>query len=193
MISTGYISIAVLDETENYVAIETISVMKNSCDLSGAWVLVGSEIPKMESILANKLIFNISEKANLDVKDNSTILLNNFLKDAVNEANIALKEFQEYVAEDPKKRKNLIQPTFNEWPESINLENLEKCEADFKIKMIFENSQPEIKRTLAMAKLIQHLVILWQQDEQERNNRRYLNNEQSNFTLLPPSWVRLAV
>jgi len=96
------------------------------------------------------------------------------------------------ILSDPKKRRKLVPPTFFEWPESIDLENLNYYESLFRIKMDFENAQPEIRKVLAVSKLVQHLINAWHLDEQERSNRRYLDNEQASFTLLPPSWAQLA-
>lgn len=192
MTQNSYISIAIMDETKEYVAIESISVMKSSCVLSGAWILKPSESFKKEMLLANKLILNISTDKHQTQKFGPSLDLSDFLNDAAREARIAIEEFTEFVAFDPKKRKNLVQPNFFEWPEEIDLNNLDYYESFFKIKMDFENSQPEIRRVLSVAKLVQHLIKAWQLDEQERNNRRYLDDEQTTFTLLPPSWARLA-
>ena len=192
MTHDGYISIAVLDETKEYTAIESISIMKNSCVLSGAWVLSPTETIEKESLLSNKLILNISKNKEKNASTGSNLNLTEFLKDAASEAQIAIQEFNEFVAEDPKKRRKLVPPTFFEWPESIDLENLNYYESLFRIKMDFENAQPEIRKVLAVSKLVQHLINAWHLDEQERSNRRYLDNEQASFTLLPPSWAQLA-
>lgn len=191
MTLNSYISIAILDETKDYIAIESISVMKNSCVLSGAWVLESTESIQKESLISNKLVLNISKETSKVQAKASQVNLSDFLRDAAGEAQIAIQEFNEYVAEDPKKRKNLVQPTFFDWPESIDLENITHYESVFKIKMDFENAQPEIRKVLAVSKLVQHLINSWHLDEQERCNRRYLDNVQVNYTLLPRSWAQL--
>lgn len=192
MTSNYYVSIAVLDEDKDYVALETISVMKNYCVLSGAWVLTGSEMLEKESLLSDKLILNISKDSNKNIVYGATVDISDFLRDAIRAAGVSRQEFDEFVAADPKKRKNLVPPTFFEWPELLNLEQLAEYESKYKIKMFFEDGQPEIKRVLAVSKLLQMFINGWHSDEQERNNRHYLNSEQNNFALLPSSWIKQA-
>ena len=45
------------------------------------------------------------------------------------------------------------------------------------------------KKTLSAARLVKHLVDMWQLDEQERNNRKYVEGEDAKITILPESWL----
>jgi hypothetical protein len=46
-----------------------------------------------------------------------------------------------------------------------------------------------MKKTLAAARLIKYLIDMWQQDEQERGNRKYVEGVEAEITILPESWL----
>ena len=47
-----------------------------------------------------------------------------------------------------------------------------------------------MKKTLAAARLVKFLVDMWQLDEQERGNRKYVDGADAEITILPESWLK---
>jgi len=57
--------------------------------------------------------------------------------------------------------------------------------------MAVPSSTPEdMKKTLAAARLVKFLVDMWQLDEQERVNRKYVDGTDAEITILPESWLK---
>ena len=90
---------------------------------------------------------------------------------------------------NPTKRKKLVPPDFYDWPEVIDFNASTKYLESIG-KMATPVGTPEgFKNTLSAARLIKHLVDMWQLDEQERNNRKYVEGEEAKITILPESWL----
>ena len=47
-----------------------------------------------------------------------------------------------------------------------------------------------MRNTLAAARLVKFLIEMWQLDEQERVNRKYVDGTDSEITIFPESWLR---
>ena len=47
-----------------------------------------------------------------------------------------------------------------------------------------------MRNTLAAARLVKFLIEMWQLDEQERVNRKYVDGTDAEITILPESWLR---
>ena len=47
-----------------------------------------------------------------------------------------------------------------------------------------------MKNTLAAARLVRFMVEMWQLDEQERVNRKYVDETDAEITILPESWLK---
>ena len=196
--STYYASIAVVEaHSNNSVTIESISVTADECDLSGAWDFDISEAEKINNVLSGKMIIPIGDKKafeRLPLKDELVILDSvSFLKDAKEAAQEALEAYEAFKAENLAKRKKLIAPEFYNWPDSINFD----ASADY-LESIGKMGTPSgtpnnFKKTLSTARLVKHLVEMWQLDEQERNNRRYVEGEDAKITLLPESWLEAGI
>jgi hypothetical protein len=50
-----------------------------------------------------------------------------------------------------------------------------------------------MKNTLAAARLVRFMVEMWQLDEQERVNRKYVDGTDAEITILPESWLKEVV
>ena len=58
-------------------------------------------------------------------------------------------------------------------------------------KMAVPGSTPDVmKKTLAAARLVKFLVDMWQLDEQERGNRKYVDGADAEITIMPESWLK---
>ena len=192
--STYYASIAVVElHPGDLVTIESISVTEGECVLSGAWGFNISEEENISNVLSGKMIVPLGEKkelGKLPIKS-EMIFLDSvpFLIDAKKAAKEALEAYESFKSENLAKRKKLVAPEFYNWPDSINF----NASADYLEsigKMATPSGTPDnFKKTLSAARLVKHLVDMWQLDEQERNNRKYVEGEDAKITILPESWL----
>jgi hypothetical protein len=192
--STYYASIAIVEvHPDNTVTIESISVTEGECVLSGAWDFNISENENISNVLSGKMIIPIGEKKKLEklpIKGEIVILDSvPFLIDAKKAAKEALEAYESFKSENLTKRKKLVAPEFYNWPDSINF----NASADYLEsigKLATPSGTPDsFKKTLSAARLVKHLVDMWQLDEQERNNRKYVEGEDAKITILPESWL----
>jgi hypothetical protein len=192
--STYYASIAVVElHPGDLVTIESISVTEGECVLSGAWGFNISEEENISNVLSGKMIVPLGEKkelGKLPIKS-EMIFLDPvpFLIDAKKAAKEALEAYETFKSENLTKRKKLVAPEFYNWPDSINFnESADYLESIG--KMATPSGTPDnFKKTLSAARLVKHLVDMWQLDEQERNNRKYVEGEDAKITILPESWL----
>ena len=192
--STYYASIAVVElHPDDLVTIESISVTEGECVLSGAWGFNISEDENINNVLSGKMIVPLGEKkelGKLPIKS-EMIFLDSvpFLIDAKKAAKEALEAYETFKSENLTKRKKLVAPEFYNWPDSINFnESADYLESIG--KMATPSGTPDnFKKTLSAARLVKHLVDMWQLDEQERNNRKYVEGEEAKITILPESWL----
>jgi len=192
--STYYASIAVVElHPGDLVTIESISVTEGECVLSGAWGFNISEEENISNVLSGKMIVPLGEKkelGKLPIKSEMIVLDSvPFLIDAKKAAKEALEAYETFKSENLTKRKKLVAPEFYNWPDSINFnESADYLESIG--KMATPSGTPDnFKKTLSAARLVKHLVDMWQLDEQERNNRKYVEGEDAKITILPESWL----
>ena len=192
--STYYASIAVVElHPGDLVTIESISVTEGECVLSGAWGFNISEDENINNVLSGKMIVPLGEKkelGKLPIKSEMIVLDSvPFLIDAKKAAREALEAYEAFKSENLTKRKKLVAPEFYNWPDSINFnESADYLESIG--KMATPSGTPDnFKKTLSAARLVKHLVDMWQLDEQERNNRKYVEGEDAKITILPESWL----
>ena len=192
--STYYASIAIVEvHPDNTVTIESISVTEGECVLSGAWDFKISENENINNVLSGKMIIPIGETKKIEMLSikGEIVFLDSvpFLIDAKKAAREALEAYESFKLENLTKRKKLVAPEFYNWPDSINF----NTSAEY-LQSIGKMSTPggtpdNFKKTLAAARLVKHLIEMWQLDEQERNNRKYVEGEDAKVTILPESWL----
>jgi hypothetical protein len=193
-IKNYYASIAIVEIHSNEkVTIESISVTKGECVLSGAWEFSANDKQDIVSVVSNKLIIALGSEsivsAFLDNSELKFLKAKPFLVEAKKAATEALLAYELFKSEDAKKRKKMVEPTFFNWPEELDFnysaEFLESIG-----KMAVPASTPTgMIRTLAAARLVKFLVEMWQLDEQERVNRKYVDGADAEITILPESWL----
>ena len=193
-LSNYYASIAVVEiHAESTVTIESISVTSGECVLSGAWEFEISDSKNIQNVMSGKLVVPLG---NLDaikklVGDTQVAYIEAgpFLTDAREAAFEALAAYEAFKSENPTKRKKLVSPDFYQWPETIDFNFASKYLESIG-KMATPVGTPEgFKKTLSAARLLKHLIDMWQLDEQERNNRKYVEGEDAEVTILPESWL----
>ena len=190
-----YASIAVLElHSTEKVTIESISVSKGDCVLSGAWEFSTKDMQNIASVVSDKLIIALGDESSLITFLNKSELkflkAQPFLLEARKAASDAILAYELFKSEDSKKRKKMVEPTFFNWPEDLDFNHsAEYMESIGKIA--FPASTPlGMQKTLAAARLVKLLVDMWQLDEQERLNRKYVDGTDAEITILPESWLR---
>ena len=192
---SSYASIAIVELHSNKtIAIESISVSKSECTLSGAWTFPLSEKEKIANVLTGKLIILLGDQSSLKKlmleNELSFIEADTFLQEAKKAARDAANSFETFKSEDEKKRKKMVAPSFFSWPDKLDL-NDSSVYLESVGKMAVPSSTPqEMKKTLAAARLVKFLIEMWQQDEQERNNRKYVAGAEADITILPEAWLK---
>jgi len=192
--SAYYAGIAIIEvHTDNSVTIESISVTEGECTLSGAWNFDITENEKISTVLSGKRIIPIGDKNALNklslIGEIVIVDVLPFLSDAKNAASEALLAYEAFKSENPTKRKKLVAPEFYDWPIHIDF-NLSAEYLESIGKMATPLGTPEnFRKTLSAARLVKHLVEMWHQDEQERNNRKYVEGDDAKMTILPDSWL----
>lgn len=192
--STYYASIAIVEvHPDDSVTIESISVTEGECVLSGAWDFAITDNEKIINVLSGKMIIPIGEKKlieKLSLKSEIVVIDSApFLNDAKKAAGEALGAYETFKLENPAKRKKLVSPEFYVWPSSIDFSS-SAAYLESIGKMATPAGTPDkFKKTLAAARLVKYLIEMWHMDEQERNNRRYVEGEDAKVTILPESWL----
>jgi len=193
-ISAYYASIAIVEvHPDDSVTIESISVTEGECVLSGAWDFEITDNEKIQNVLSGKMIIPIGEKKSIEklsLKGEIVVIdPAPFLRDAKKAAEDALVAYEAFKSEDPTKRKKLVAPDFYNWPSDVDF-GLSATYLESIGKMATPAGTPDkFKKTLAAARLVKHLIEMWHLDEQERNNRKYVEGEQAKMTILPESWL----
>jgi hypothetical protein len=165
--------------------------------LSGAWEFSTEDKQNISNVVSNKLIIALGDESAVSK------LLNNpelkflkakpFLLEARKAASDAVLGYELFKSEDAKKRKNMVEPSFFDWPEELDFnQSVEYMESIG--KMAVPASTPVgMKNTLAAARLVRFMVEMWQLDEQERVNRKYVDGTDAEITILPESWLKEVV
>lgn len=193
-----YASIVVVEILANEkITIESISVSKNDCVLSGAWNLSLTEKQKVSNIISGKLIIALGDEAltkKILSKEGLEFLdLKSFLREAGKAARDAIAAYEVFKSADLKKRKNMVEPSFFDWPETLNLNDSAKYLESLGKISAPESTPNEMKRTLSAARLVKFLIERWQMDEQERVNRKYVDGADAEITILPTVWLNASV
>ena len=195
MLKNYYASIAIVQiYNDEKVIIESISITKGECVLSGSWVFSIQDKENIANVVYGKCVIPLGDES--DVKKilvNSKLAYLNvqpFLQEAKNAASEALLAYETFKSEDAKKRKKMVEPTFFNWPDELDFNN----SADYLEslgKLAVPVSTPvEMKQILAASRLVKFLVDMWNLDEQERVNRKYVDGTDAEITILPKSWLK---
>jgi hypothetical protein len=197
-ISNYYASIAVVEiHADSTVTIESISVTSGECVLSGAWEFQISDGENIQNVLSGKLIIPLGKMDGIKKLIGDTqvayVEASPFLTDAREAASEALEAYEAFKSKNLAKRKKLVSPSFYDWPETIDFNDASNYLESIG-KMATPVGTPEgFKKTLSAARLLKHLVDMWQLDEQERSNRKYVEGEDAAITILPESWLSKSV
>ena len=189
-----YASIAIVEiHADKKVTIESISISKGECVLSGAWDFSITDKININNVVSGKLIIPLGEELSVKklLSDSNLKYLSAkpFLQEAKKAADDAIAAYETFKSDDVKKRKKMVEPTFFNWPADLDF-NLSAEYLESIGKMAVPTGTPQdMKKTLAAARLVKFLVDMWQLDEQERGNRKYVDGADAEITILPGSWL----
>lgn len=208
-----YASIAIIDtpNSEN-VAIEVISITKESCDLAGAWILKKSDTSTIKEILVDRLILKLNVTTDmsetLKTFDKFQINLNDFLIEARTSVLLAEKLFSDFVRKNeveykafmaikpverklltPVKKKKLVQPDFSKWPVELDILKADVFLKSINKKALLVSNHSEMSGVLIAARVTKILIDNWRYDETERLNKIYVAGEDAAVSVLPLCWL----
>jgi hypothetical protein len=190
-----YASIAIVEvHSSKKVTVVSISISKGECILSGAWDFSITDKMNIENVVSGKLIIPLGDESSVKklLSDSDLKYVNSkpFLQEAKKAATDAITAYETFKSEDVKKRKKMVEPTFFNWPTDLDF-NMSREYLESIGKMAIPTSTPQdMKKTLAAANLVKFLVDMWQLDEQERGNRKYVDGSDAEITILPESWLK---
>lgn len=192
-----YASIAIVEILNgSRIAIISISVTRTEVSLSGGWTFELNNKKDIESVLSNKVIINLSNKADFIELVPSGVArvstFSDFLSSANNEAETALSDFYTYQQADLNKRKKIVPPSFFSWPSEVDLKEIETELKKFGLQEKIVGTDPEMQGVLSAARLLKFFIQKWQSDEQSRSNRKYVVGDSAKVTILPPSFFKLS-
>jgi hypothetical protein len=208
-----YGSIAVVEVlTTGEIAIESISITPESCELSGAWLISEIEVEVLDQILAGRLLLPIGDRSKVVEMLNKflerEVSIEEFVDEARWDAQSALTAFEDYVNQSeieyaqymsinptdrkllPKVvKKKLVSPGFYQWPEEIDLSKSQEILKSVGKLSEVPGTAVGMKDVLTAARLIKHLVDMWHRDEIERSNRLYVVDQAAQISILPNCWL----
>ena len=162
--------------------------------MSGAWVFSVKQIDSIKGVLAGSLLIPLGDEKRLRefLVDSQYIYLElqPFLEEAKLAASEAALSFDSFKADSPSKRKKLVAPKFYNWPDSVNLNNATDILESMGKLAIPLGTPDEMKRLIAAARVLKHLIDKWHLDEQERINRKYIQGNEADATILPKAWLQ---
>lgn len=214
MISTiSYGSLAVVEvQTQGEVAIETVSVTPDTCDLSGAWLIPMGQLTEISQIIDGRLLLIIGSRTKAEemLANNlgSEVTIQEFVIEADRDASAAIKAFEKYLVQNeeayskymsinPTERKllpkvvkkKLIHPEFYDWPQELDVTRPNEFLVSQRKIGEITGADPKLQNVLATAKLVKFLIDLWRRDELERKNRLYVNDSEAVVSIFPNCWL----
>ncbi len=190
-----YAALAIVEMTnDGKIIIESLSVSRKEVILSGAWNFSMQETESIKRVLTGSFLLLLGEEKRLRdlLGDSEYVYLE--MQPFIEEAKFAAKEaaisFDSYKADSPLKRNKLVAPEFYNWPDSVNLNNATEILQSMGKLATPLGTLNEMKRIIAAARLLRYLIDKWHSDEQERNNRKYIQGNEADITILPKAWLQ---
>lgn len=208
-----YAGVCIIDATQKYeIAVETISVTPDSCELTGAWIFPLNETKNVLNVAHGKLIVFLGEdlarrevlgelapnEVNIEdflaearfEADQAAVLHSEYMKQNAIEyaAYMAVKPVERKLLQEVKK-KTLVAPNLNEWPEKVDLSSARATLQSWNLLAEIQSTPSNMLRVLAASRLLKRLIDMWRFDEIERCNRLYITDKNSEISVLPLSWI----
>ena len=179
---------------DDKITIESLAVSRGECSLSGAWIFSTSEKQKIENVVSGKLVVALGDQREVEAFFSSNQLkyvqAKSFIQEARIAASDAIAAFEVFKSQDATKRKKMVEPSFFSWPENLDFNKSEEYLESIGKMGATESVPKDMRKTLATARLVKFFVEMWQLDEQERANRKYVEGADAEITILPESWLK---
>jgi hypothetical protein len=112
-----------------------------------------------------------------------------FFLEAARDVKLGIQRFEEFKAEDIKKRKNLVLPDFYEWPSDVDLNKSSEVLESLGMVGAIEGTAAEMRNVMPAARLIKFFVDKWLSDEAERKSKKFVTGKEAEITILPTCWL----
>jgi hypothetical protein len=175
------------------LVISKISISSEGCVLSGGWVFNLDESDQIGLVISNSRVLTIGSASDLTPvikKYNLRVLsTKDFFLEAARDVKLGIQRFEEFKAEDIKKRKNLVLPDFYEWPSDVDLNRSSEILESLGMAGAIEGTAIEMRNVMPAARLVKFFVDKWLSDEAERKSKKFVTGKEAEITILPTCWL----
>jgi hypothetical protein len=112
-----------------------------------------------------------------------------FFVEAARDVELGIQRFEEFKAEDMKKRKNLVVPDFYNWPSDVDLNKSSEVLESLGMAGNIEGTATAMSNVMPAARLIKFFVDKWLSDEAERKSKKFVIGKEAEITILPTCWL----
>ena len=189
-----YASLNIVEIVESSkLVVSKISVSSEGCVLSGGWVFELDDSEQISLVISNSRVLAIGSASDLTPvikKYNLRILsTKDFFVEAARDVNLGIQRFEEFKAEDVKKRKNLVVPDFYDWPSDVDLNRSSDVLESLGMAGAIEGTGIEMRNVMPAARLVKFFVDKWLSDEAERKSKKFVTGKEAEITILPTCWL----
>ena len=175
------------------LVVSKISVSSDGCVLSGGWVLDLDDSEQIGLVIAKSRVLAIGSASELSpvIKKYGLRVLatKDFFLEAARDVKLGIQRFEEFKAEDIKKRKNLVVPDFYDWPSDVDLNKSSNVLETLGMVGAIEGTAAEMRNVMPAARLIKFFVDKWLSDEAERKSKKFVTGKEAEITILPTCWL----
>ena len=189
-----YASLNIVEIVESSkLVVSKISVSSEGCVLSGGWVFELDDSEQISLVISNSRVLVIGSTSDLTpaIKKYSLKVLStkDFFVEAARDVNLGIQRFEEFKAEDVKKRKNLVVPDFYDWPSDVDLNRSSEVLESLGMAGTIEGTAIEMRNVMPAARLVKFFVDKWLSDEAERKSKKFVTGKEAEITILPTCWL----
>ena len=175
------------------LVVSKISVSSDGCVLSGGWVLDLDDSEQIGLVIAKSRVLAIGSASELSPVINKyglrVLATKDFFLEAARDVNLGIQRFEEFKAEDIKKRKNLVVPDFYDWPSDVDLNKSSDVLETLGMVGAIEGTAAEMRNVMPAARLVKFFVDKWLSDEAERKSKKFVTGKEAEITILPTCWL----
>ena len=175
------------------LVISKISVSSEGCVLSGGWVLDLDDSEQIGLVISQSRVLTIGSASELSpviTRYGLRVLsTKDFFLEAARDVQLGIQRFEEFKAEDIKKRKNLVLPDFYNWPSDIDLNRSSEVLEGLGMAGAIEGTATEMGNVMPAARLVKFFVDKWLSDEAERKSKKFVTGKEAEITILPTCWL----
>jgi hypothetical protein len=175
------------------LVVSKISVSAEGCVLSGGWVLDLDDSEQIGLVISQSRVLTIGSASELSpvITRYSLRVLStkDFFLEAARDVNLGIQRFEEFKAEDIKKRKNLVVPDFYDWPSDVDLNKSSDVLETLGMVGAIEGTAAEMRNVMPAARLVKFFVDKWLSDEAERKSKKFVTGKEAEITILPTCWL----